>query len=148
MLARSKGGNIDPAPMNSETRRARALAFVLDLLIPAAIADGAGLLVTAAVWYFAPGVSAQAGWIWLPAAAATAGAFLLRDSRGGRARRWMALEVRNARGEPPGPWGSIRRNLPLLVPGWNLVDVWPLLRDGRAARRCDSRSGFEMASCD
>lgn len=134
--------------MNSETRRARALAFSLDLLIPAAIADGAGLLLTAAAWYLAPAICAQAAWIWLAAAAAALAAFLLRDSRGGRARRWLALQVRDPEGQPPGLWGSIRRNLPLLVPGWNLIEVWPVLRDGRAARRSDRRRGFEVAPCD
>ena len=61
------------------------------------------------------------------AGGAAAVAFLLRDSRGGRARRWFALEARDEAGNPPGRWGSIRRNLPLLIPFWNLAEVWPLL---------------------
>ncbi len=134
--------------MNSEVRRARAFALLLDLLIPAAIADAAGLLLTAAVWYVAPESSPRAAWIWLPAAAAALFAFLLRDRRGGRARRWLALEVRDREGLTPGGWGSIRRNLPLLVPGWNLIEAWPILRDGLAARPSDRRRGFEVAPCD
>ena len=46
------------------------------------------------------------------AASAAVAAFLLRDRRGGRARRWLALEARRPDGRPPGAWGSIRRNLP------------------------------------
>jgi len=134
--------------MNSEMRRARAFALLLDLLIPAAIADAVGLLLTAAVWYVAPEISPRAAWIWLGAAAAALGAFLLRDGRGGRARRWLAFEVRDREGQAPGRWGSIRRNLPLLVPGWNLIEAWPILRDGRAARPSDRRRGFEVAPCD
>ncbi|MGE5278263.1 MAG: hypothetical protein ACM3SU_14790 [Acidobacteriota bacterium] len=134
--------------MNSDVRRARAIALLLDLLIPAAVADAAGLLLTAAVWYLAPVSSPPATWIWLPAALAALSVFLLRDRRGGRARRWLALEVRDREGQAPGGWGSIRRNLPLLVPGWNLIEAWPVLRDGRAARPSDRRRGFEVAPCD
>jgi hypothetical protein len=134
--------------MNSEVRRARVLAFWLDLLIPAAIADGVGLLTTAALWYLRPESRALAAWIWASLAAAALMAFLLRDSRGGRARRWLALEARDENGGQPGPWASIRRNLPLLIPGWNLLEAWPVLRDGRAARRSDRRRGVWIAPCD
>jgi hypothetical protein len=134
--------------MNAEMRRARALAFCLDLLISASIADGIGLLLSAALWYLAPGSRAQAAWIWPPAAAAAVCAFLLRDARGGRARRWLALEVRDAAGRAPGRYGSIRRNLPLLVPGWNLAEAWPVLTDGRAPRRADRGRGFQVIPCD
>lgn len=134
--------------MNGETRRARALALCLDLLIPAAIADGLGLLATAAVWNLGAGGLAHAAWIWGPLAAGALVAFLLRDARGGRARRWLALEVRDARGNPPGLGGSIRRNLPLLVPVWNLFDAWPVLRNGRASRRSDRSRGFEVVPAD
>jgi hypothetical protein len=84
--------------MNSEARRGRAFALLLDLLIPAAIADAAGLLLTAAVWYVSPESSPRAAWIWLAAALASLSAFLLRDRRGGRARRWLAFEVRDREG--------------------------------------------------
>jgi hypothetical protein len=134
--------------MNADMRRARALAGCLDLLIPAAIADAIALLLTAAVWYVAPGSRPDVWWIWIPAGLAALLAFLLRDSRGGRARRWLALEVRGAGCRAPGRWASIRRNLPLLVPGWNLLEIWPILRDGQASRRFDRRRGLEVAWCD
>ena len=125
-------------------RRARILAFFLDWLVCAALADLAGLAVTWAIWRLAPGLRPAVPWIWAALAAAATAAFLLRDARGGRARRWLALEARGKDGGPPGAWGSIRRNLPLIVPVWNLVDAWPLLADGDAARRCDRAAGTRI----
>ncbi len=134
--------------MNAPYRRARLLALLLDLAIPAALADAAALALSAAVWRFWPAAREETLWLWTPAAAAAVAAFLLRDARGGRARRWMALEVRRADGRPPGPWGSVRRNLPLLLPGWNALEAWPALRDGLAPRRSDRRAGFRIVPCD
>ncbi len=134
--------------MASETRRARILACLIDLLIPAAIADVIALLLTAALWFLAPGLRAGTPWIWAVAAAAALAAFLLRDARGGRARRWLALQVRDGRHRPPGSWASIRRNLPLLIPGWNLAQAWPVLKDGTATRGSDRRLGLEVVPFD
>lgn len=129
-------------------RRARALAFWIDLLVPAALADAVALPLTVAVRLLAPGRPTLTAWIWATAAGVTLAAFLLRDARGGRARRWLALEVRDAAGRLPGLRGSIRRSLPLLVPGWNVLEVWPVLRDGQAARPADRRRAFRVVPCD
>jgi len=125
-------------------RRARILALFLDVLVCAAPADLAGLIVTALLWRLVPAARTWIPAVWIAAGAGATAAFLLRDARGGRARRWLALEVRAADGSEPGAWRSIRRNLPLLVPLWNLWDAWPLLRDGDAARRSDRRAGLRM----
>jgi hypothetical protein len=130
--------------MNPEARRARILAFLLDLAIPAAVADAAALAAAAALWRVLPSARPAAPWLFLPAGAFTLAAFLLRDARGGRARRWLALEVARPEGRPPGAWASIRRNLPLLVPGWNLFEAWPVFSDGLAARRSDRRQGLSV----
>jgi len=134
--------------MNGEPRRARALACALDLLIAASVADAIGLVLTAAVWWLAPSQRAESAWIWPPAGAAALLIFLLRDARGGRARHWFALEVRDAANRPPGALASIRRNLPLLVPGWNLIEAWPVLRNGLARRAADRAAGLTVAPCD
>ncbi|HEY7112809.1 MAG TPA: RDD family protein [Thermoanaerobaculia bacterium] len=134
--------------MNAPYRRARLLALFLDVAIPAAIVDAVSLPLSAAAWRFWPAAREQTVWLWVPASAAAVAAFLLRDANGGRARRWMALEVRREDGRPPGGWGSIRRNLALLLPGWNLIDAWPALRDGAAARRSDRRAGLRIVPCD
>jgi hypothetical protein len=125
-------------------RRTRLLALFLDVLVCAVAADCAGLALTALIWRLSNAARAAIPWIWGALAAAAVLAFLLRDSRGGRARRWLALEVRTLDGRPPGPWRSIGRNLPLLLPGWNLLDAWPAFRDGEAPRRCDRGLGTRI----
>jgi hypothetical protein len=125
-------------------RRTRLLALFLDVLACAAVADLAGLGLTAIVWRFLPAARDAIPWIWGGLAAVATVAFLLRDARGGRARRWLALEVRSPDGRPPGVWRSIARNLPLLIPIWNLFDAWPALRNGEAPRRCDRALGLRI----
>ena len=125
-------------------RRARLLALFLDVLVVAAPADLAGLASTWLVWRFFPVFRGAVPAIWAAAAAAAIAAFLLRDAHGGRARRWLALEVRRPDGRLPGAWGSIRRNFPLLVPVWNLWDAWPALNEPEGIRRTDRRTGFRM----
>ncbi len=125
-------------------RRARILSLLLDVLVCAAVADIVGLALTAMVWRYLPAARTAIPWMWASLSAAATAAFLLRDARGGRARRWLALEIRRADGRPPGALGSLRRNLPLLIPFWNLYDAWPLLEDGEAPRRCDRKSGTRI----
>ncbi|MEP6993380.1 MAG: RDD family protein [Acidobacteriota bacterium] len=125
-------------------RRTRLLALFLDLLVCAAPADLLGLAATLAIWRLLPVARPLIPWLWGALAAAALAAFLLRDARGGRARRWLGLEARRTDGGPPGAWGSIRRNLLLLIPGWNLVDAWPVLRDGEGTRRCDRAAGIRI----
>jgi hypothetical protein len=129
-------------------RRARILSLFLDILVCAALADIAGLALTGILWRYFPAGQPAIPWIWAALAAAATLAFLLRDARGGRARRWLALEVRGADGRHPGAWGSIRRNLPLLVPLWNLYDAWPLLADGEAPRRSDRGARTRILRCE
>jgi len=126
-------------------RRTRLLALFLDVLVCAALADLVGLLASALVWRLFPPARPTIPWIWAALAGGAAAAFLLRDARGGRARRWLALEARRETdGRPPGAWGSVRRNLPLLIPIWNLIDAWPVFRDGEAPRRCDRSTGIRI----
>src|SRR5262245_12258499 len=125
-------------------RRARMLALLLDFVLCAAAADVAGLAATAVMWRYLPALRAAIPWIWALLATAAIAAFLLRDAGGGRARRWFALEARLPDGRPPGVWGSIRRNIPPLIPLWNRYDAWPLLSDSQAPRRCDRRSGTRI----
>ena len=102
-------------------RSARILAALLDLAVAAACADAAALLLTAFVWRFLPGFLGAIPSIWGSGA---------RD------------------GGAPGWRGSLRRNLPLLVPGWNIWEVWPVLRDGSASRPSDRRAGLWIRGGD
>ena len=127
-------------------RRARLLALFLDVLLCAVPADLLGLGLTWAIWRFFPSARAAIPALWSAVGLAATAAFLLRDAGGGRARRWLAMEARRADGRPPGAWGSIRRNAPLLLPFWNLYDAWPLLAGGGedVERRTDGRTGIRM----
>ena len=125
-------------------RRARLLALFLDILVCAAPADLAGLILTGILWRFFPAGRDLIPAVWVAAGSAATVTFLLRDARGGRARRWFGIAVERADGSPPGAWGSIRRNLPLLIPLWNLRDAWPVLGNGDAPRRSDRRGGLRM----
>jgi RDD family len=124
------------------------IAFFLDLLLCAGCADVLALVATALVWRFLSRGQSAITAIWAAAAAAALVAFLLRDARGGRARRWFGLKATRPDGRPPGAAASVRRNLPLLVPGWNLVEAWPVLRDGTAARPADRRTGIRILQRD
>jgi hypothetical protein len=125
-------------------RRARLLALFLDVLVCAAPADLAGLLLTGFIWRFLPAWRGGIPAIWIVVGAAATAGFLLRDARGGRARRWLALEARRADGGLPGALLSVRRNLPLLVPIWNLYDAWPMLRQSDGERRTDRGTGIRI----
>jgi membrane associated rhomboid family serine protease len=125
-------------------RRTRLLALFLDVLVCAAAADAAGLALTALLWRYVPGGRQVTPWVWGVLGLAAVLAFLLRDARGGRARQWLALEARRPDGRPPGIRGSIRRNLPLLLPLWNIYDAWPVLADGGAPRRADRSTGIRI----
>lgn len=129
-------------------RRMRLLALFLDVLVCALASDAAGLAFTLAIWRYFPAARATVPFLWAACALAATAGFLLRDRNGGRARRWLAMEARRPDGTPPGAWGSIRRNLPLLVPFWNIYDAWPVRADGSAPRRSDRHTGIRISRSD
>jgi hypothetical protein len=129
---------------SSSIRRRRILALLLDALLDVLAANAVGLAATAALWSFFPSARAATPWLWGLVAAAAVSAFLLRDVRGGVARRWLGLEAIDSEGRPPGLGGSVRRNAPLLVPIWNLFEIWPVFRDGTAKRPGDRRRGIRV----
>jgi hypothetical protein len=129
----------------SDILRARILALFLDLAFVAAAIDLPALLATVLIWRFFPAARPALPYLWAAAAAAAVIGFLLRDRSGGTARRLLALEVRREDGGKPGAWRSVARNLPLIVPFWNLSEALPVLRDGEAARPADRRLGLRVA---
>ena len=130
---------------SSDILRARILACLLDLAFAAAVADVPGLAATLLIWRFLPASRPLLPWLWAATAAAAMLIFLLRDRSGGRARRLLALEVRREDGGAPGAWRSVARNLPLIVPFWNLSEALPVFRDGEAVRPADRRLGLRVA---
>ena len=121
--------------------RQRALAFFLDAAIIAALVDLPAVLALAAVSLFFPDVSlGRVGWV---AFAISLLGLLCRDARGGLSRKWLGLEVADSKGNRPGIVRSAVRNLPLLVPGWN---VYEALRAARGqGRSVDGPLGLSIS---
>ncbi len=123
--------------------RRRALALALDAAIVAAAVDLAAVPALVAAFFFFPGVSLSS------LGSAILGISLLlwlcRDVRGGLSRKWLGLEIVDRRGRPPGLARSVLRNLPLLVPGWNLYEAWRVA-EGDRPRSVDSALGLAIAA--
>ena len=112
----------------------RAAAFGVDLILVA----GVPLLLASAIVLFVYAFSREApaglddG--FRAAQAVALGLFLFRDAGGGSpGKKLFGLRVILAGGLKAGAFESLLRNLPLLVPGWNLIELASLLRrrDGR-----------------
>jgi uncharacterized RDD family membrane protein YckC len=124
--------------------RQRALALVLDAAIVAAVVDVPGVAALAAAFFFFPEVSLPGlGWAIF---GATLLLWLCRDARGGLSRKWLGIEIEDRRGRPPGLGRAILRNLPRLVPGWNLYEAWRIARDGERPRTLDGPLGLRVVS--
>jgi len=122
-----------------QTTILRIIAFLVDSIsiLAILIAPATGLSYLA-VWLW------DSTWgiprIWHSATLILVIAILLRDAFGGRSPgKWlMGLRVDTADGRSCSWWRSIVRNLPLVVPGWNLVEIG-LLLFGRDSRRSGDR---------
>ena len=124
--------------------RQRALALALDAAIVAAVVDVPGVAALAAAFFFFPDVSLPGlGWTIF---GATLLFWLCRDARGGLSRKWLGIEIEDRRGRPPGIGRSILRNLPLLLPGWNLYEAWRVARNGESPRSLDAPLGLRLVS--
>lgn len=115
----------------SQTKLLRIAAFLVDalavsiiLILPAALAS------YALTWTASPrGIQM----VWWSALAILVVAMLLRDGFRGRSigKQLLGLRLLTPRGEGCGYVRSFFRNLPLIVPGWNLIEVILVLA-GRA----------------
>ena len=68
---------------------------------------------------------------------------LLRDARGGRSmgKLVMGLELRHRTGNPVGLTSSVIRNLPMLIPGLNVVELFVALFSHQGRRLGDRAAG-------
>ena len=82
-------------------------------------------------------------WIWWAALLLFLLFIVFRDAIGGRSmgKRLMALEIRTSSGARVGLLRSAARNLPLVIPGWNLIDVMMLLFAATGRRSGDRIAG-------
>lgn len=124
--------------------RQRVLAFFVDAAVIAAFVDLSAVVILFGGFLFFPGI--PLGTIARAAFAVSLLGLLCRDARGGFSRKWFGLELQDAQGDRPGILRSIARNAPLLVPGWNLYEVW---RVGRGLpRTVDSLLGLVILRQD
>lgn len=119
----------------------RGAAFGVDLFLLA----GAPLLlstlaIVAVLLYVAdPPVSLARGFV--AAQGVFAVLFLLRDTGGGSpGKRLFGLRLVREGGRPVGVIASVERNVPMLVPGWNLIELLEVIR-----RRDGRRGGDRLA---
>ena len=122
----------------SQTKLLRIAAFLVDalsisiiLILPASIAS------YALTWASSPkGIQL----VWWGALAVLMVAMLFRDGFRGRSvgKHLLGLRLVTPRGEGCGYGRSLVRNVPLVIPGWNLVEVVMVL----AGRR---RTGDRLA---
>lgn len=122
-----------------QTTVLRIVAFLVDSvsILVMLIAPATGLSYLAVgLWNSTWGIAR----IWHTTILILAVSILLRDGYHGRSpgKRLMGLRVDTPDGRPCTWFRSIARNLPLVIPGWNLVEVW-LLLFGRDARRSGDR---------
>lgn len=127
------------ARQSSQTLILRLVAFLVDsvsvLLLLIAPATGLSYLAVS-LWNSTWGVAR----IWHTSIFILVAVILLRDGFHGRSpgKRLMGLRVDTPDGTAC-TWGrSIVRNLPLVIPGWNMVEVY-LVLFGRDSRRTGDR---------
>jgi len=125
-----------PVPLGTPPRARlwmRAAAFGIDLILVA----GVPLLLASAIILGVHAASRTPAGLDAGFRAAQAVAlclFLLRDADGGSpGKRFFGLRLVLRGGARAGLLQSLLRNLPLLVPGWNLIELVSLIRreDGR-----------------
>jgi hypothetical protein len=122
--------------------RLRALSFAVDALILACLVDVPALLVLGLAFLFLP--EARLDEIGAVAFLVFLVAFLLRDTKGGLSRKWLGFKIEDAAGRPPGWARSLARNLPLIVPGWNLWEAVSVARRGERPRSIDRLLGLQF----
>jgi uncharacterized RDD family membrane protein YckC len=116
---------------NSQTKLLRIAAFLVDalsiailLILPASVAS------YALTWSNSPkGIQL----VWWAALAVLMLAMLLRDGfrRRSIGKQLLGLRLLTPKGEGCGYFRSLIRNIPLVIPGWNLLEV-ALVLVGRA----------------
>jgi uncharacterized RDD family membrane protein YckC len=108
---------------NSQTKLLRIAAFLVDALSIALLL----ILPTSAVSYAMTWTTSPKGiqLVWWAALAILMLAMLLRDGfrRRSIGKQLLGLRVLTPKGEGCGYGRSLLRNFPLVIPGWNLLEV-------------------------
>jgi uncharacterized RDD family membrane protein YckC len=112
-----------PISRDSSLLLLRIAAFLIDAVSAAVILIPPAALASYAVLWL--GLSMRPiSWIWWAALLLFLLFILFRDARGrSMGKRVMAVRIDTAAGRPVGWLKSALRNLPLVVPVWNLLEV-------------------------
>ena len=140
---RARTGAVSLVP--SERLWLRAAAFGIDLIC---LAGGPLLLATVVVFLvglLAAEPPAGLPWVYRAGQLVFVLLFLLRDVRGASpGKLLLGLEVRTRDGAPVGPFASVLRNLPLLVPLLNLYEAAAVVRRPDSRRLGDRLAGTNV----
>lgn len=116
----------------------RIAAAVLDLLLFALVLILPVTLISwLIVWLFAAGRAINL--LWWSALLILIIAFLTRDGwkSGSPGKRLFGLRIATASGRRCGVLRSFTRNIPLLVPVWNLLELWMVFAAAQGRRSGD-----------
>lgn len=107
------------------------LLFALVLILPATLISWLLLFIGQA--------TRPVNLIWWLAILTLFSALLLRDAWRGRSpgKRLFGLHVSTPEGTPCEWWRSLARNVPLLIPLWNLVELWLVVASPTGRRTGD-----------
>ena len=108
---------------SSQTKLLRVAAFLVDALsIALVLMLPASVVSYGMTWTGSPRYIQL---VWWAALAILLTAILLRDGFRGRSigKQLLGLRLITPRGEGCGYFRSLIRNLPLIIPGWNLLEV-------------------------
>jgi len=138
-------GGLPPGVLPRERLWVRAAAFGVDLLL---FAGGPLLLSTAVIvviLLYSPDPPATLGLGFFAAQALFVLLFLLRDTRGASpGKRLFGLRLVKEGGRPVGAITSVVRNAPMLVPGWNLIELLSVIRSSDGRRGGDRLAGTTL----
>ena len=111
------------------------LLFALMLILPASLLSWTLVAISAA--------SRPINLVWWASLLLLITAILFRDGWRGRSpgKHLFGLQITTANGRPCSWSRSALRNLPLLVPGWNLVELWMVCAPRISRRTGDRLSG-------
>lgn len=138
-------GGLPPGVLPRERLWVRAAAFGVDLLV---FAGGPLLLSTAVIvviLLYSPDPPATLGLGFFAAQTLFVLLFLLRDTWGASpGKRLFGLRLVREGGRPVGVATSVVRNVPMLVPGWNLIELLSVIRSDDGRRGGDRLAGTTL----
>ncbi|HQR46702.1 MAG TPA: RDD family protein [Thermoanaerobaculia bacterium] len=138
-------GGLPPGVLPPELLWIRAAAYGVDLLLLAGGPLLLSTLVVVVVLLHTADPPPSLGTGFYAAQGLSALLFLLRDTGGGSpGKRLFGLRLVREGGRPVGVLASFIRNLPMLVPGWNLFELLSVIRREGGRRGGDRMAGTTL----